>query len=117
SGRNPTRGSFPILTVPTPQLSQRGGRQISECGTDISKITKQQRKHPRRLAVDCILIVEMEVRKTTRKAAHSGPASIFCHQIDPGRASKQHTVRRKFTTTARDHTAIPPDPLRTDSNL
>ena len=27
---------FPILTVPTPQLSQRGGRQISECGTDIS---------------------------------------------------------------------------------
>jgi hypothetical protein len=30
--------------VPTPQLSQRGGRQISECGTDIlnnHKTTKE----------------------------------------------------------------------------
>src|ERR1043165_9229536 len=59
----------------------------------IEQSLKQQRKARPRLAVDCILIVEMEVRKTTRKPAYSRPASIFCHQIDPGRASKQHTAR------------------------
>jgi hypothetical protein len=83
----------------------------------IEKSLNNKGKHLRRLAIDCILIVEMKVRKTTRKPAHSGPASIFCHQIDPGPASKQHTVWCKLTTPARDHTAIPPDPFRTDSNL
>src|SRR5438309_1790186 len=43
------------------------------------------------------------------------PASIFCHQIDPGRASKQHSVRSKVGMPARDHMEIPPDRIRPDS--
>ena len=67
------------------------------------------------MAVDCILIVEMEVRKTTRKPAYSRPASIFCHQIDPGRASKQHTARCKVGSPPRYHTKNTTGSNRLDS--
>src|SRR5689334_11307072 len=81
----------------------------------IEQSLKQQRKARPRLAVDCILIVEMEVRKTTRKPAYSRPASIFCHQIDPGRASKQHTARCKVGSPARYHTKNTTGSNRLDS--
>jgi hypothetical protein len=42
---------------------------------------------------------------------------MFCHQINPALASKQHTIRCKITRSARGHTTIQPDRIRTDSDF
>ena len=103
------RGSLPILTVPIPQTSQRGGRPVSEGGTGISNNRlSNKRLNSTMMVADCILIVDGKSVRLRGRAAYLPPASIFCRQIDAGRASKQHTVRRKLATPARDHTATPP---------
>lgn len=70
-----------------------------------------------RLALDCNLIVEILSVRILGFPCYLPCASIFCHQIDPGRASKQHTAECKLATPARGHIKIPPDRVRTDCNL